>query len=79
MGCQRCKGLMIRDSFVDFRDDTGHLMFEGWRCLNCGEVVDPVVLTHRMDAPANPYRGRTRDRRMWERIRPEHQERHQVA
>jgi hypothetical protein len=68
MCCHRCKGLMIRDSFVDLRDDTGRLTFEGWRCLNCGEVVDPLVLVHRDDTPAGPYRGRTRDRRMWERV-----------
>jgi len=53
---------------MDLRDDTGHLDFLGWRCLNCGEVVDPVVLTHRVDAPTGPYQGRTRDRRMWERL-----------
>lgn len=68
MCCQRCNGLMIQDGFVDLRDDTGRLQFEGWRCLNCGEVVDPVVLTHRTEMPAGPYRGRTRDRRLWERL-----------
>lgn len=68
MGCRRCEGLMIRDSFLDLRDDTGRLEFEGWRCLNCGEVIDPVVLTHRIGTPEGPYRSRTRDRRMWERL-----------
>jgi len=68
MCCKRCNGLMIRDSFLDLRDDTGRLNFEGWRCLNCGEVVDPVVLTHRIEAPRGPYQGRTRDRRTWERL-----------
>jgi len=79
MGCQRCKGLMIPDSFVDFRDDTGHLMFKGWRCVNCGEVVDPLVLTHRMESPSAPYRSRTRDRRMWERNKLERREGHEAA
>lgn len=65
MCCGRCNGLMIRDSFLDLRDDMGSLQFDGWRCVNCGEVLDPVVLAHRMNPPA-PYRGRTRDRRMWE-------------
>lgn len=68
MYCKRCNGLMIRDSFLDLRDDTGRLTFEGWRCLNCGEVVDPVVLTHRIEVPTGPYQGRTRDRRTWERL-----------
>jgi len=68
MCCRRCNGFMMRDSFLDLRDDTGRLNFEGWRCLNCGEVIDPVVLTHRTDVPARPYQGKTRDRRMWERL-----------
>ena len=68
MNCQRCNGLMIHDSFLDLRDDTGRLGFDGWKCINCGEVVDPVVLTHRTEAPSHPYRSRTRDRRMWERL-----------
>lgn len=29
MHCQRCRGYMIRDSFVDLRDDTGRVLFEG--------------------------------------------------
>lgn len=59
---------MVRDSFVDLRDDTGRILFEGWRCVNCGEVIDPVVMTHRLDAPHAPYRSQTRDRRTWERL-----------
>ena len=23
-------------------------MFDGWRCLVCGEIVDPVILLHRL-------------------------------
>lgn len=79
MCCQRCNGCMIRDSFVDLKDDTGRIGFEAWRCLNCGEVIDPLVLTHRMETPSAPYRGRTRDRRTWERIRPEQLERNEAA
>jgi hypothetical protein len=58
---------MVQDRFMDIRDDTGNLEFPGWRCVNCGEVLDPVVLTHRIAGPTGPYRGRTRDRRTWER------------
>ncbi len=68
MGCQRCNGMMVPDCFVDLRDDTGHHKFEGWRCVNCGEVIDSVVLTHRIETPSGPYRGHTRDRRGWERL-----------
>lgn len=42
MKCPRCKKSMIRESYyVDFE------MFSGWRCIMCGEVVDPVILNNR--------------------------------
>lgn len=62
MKCTRCQGLMIREQFVDFWDDTGCHDFAGWRCLNCGEVVDPLVLMHRINGSNGPYRSRTRNR-----------------
>jgi hypothetical protein len=68
MSCQRCHGWMVRDSFCDLLDDTGTSVFQGWRCVNCGEVVDAVVLAHRMRQPETPYRGKKRDRRSWERL-----------
>jgi len=48
MNCSRCTGLMIRD---DLQDDTGLGRFVGWRCLICGEVLDPVILENRNTAP----------------------------
>ncbi len=68
MRCQRCQGCMIEDTCMDLRDDTGRIAFDAWRCVNCGEIIDAVVLTHRARKPAEPYRGRTRDRRLWERL-----------
>jgi len=68
MRCQRCHGLMVRDACVDLRDDTGHLMIQGWRCVNCGEIIDPVVLTNRIDELSLPDQRKTRDRRSWERL-----------
>ena len=48
MQCARCKGLMVIERFDDVRDDTGQIHFEGLRCLLCGEIVDPMILTNRM-------------------------------
>jgi uncharacterized OB-fold protein len=36
------QGLMIPDRFIDL-EETGHLWMTGWRCMNCGHVVDPVT------------------------------------
>lgn len=36
--CKRCDGLMVSE------DDTD---FNGWRCILCGERIDPVILAQR--------------------------------
>ena len=50
MQCPRCNGLMVLERFDDIRDDTGQIHFDGLRCLLCGEIVDPMILTNRMTA-----------------------------
>lgn len=49
--CSRCFGLRVTTHF-----GTGYSWaFDGWLCLNCGDVVDPVILTNRnsrADGPA---------------------------
>ncbi len=42
MHCPRCRGLLVQDVFYDLLDDTGHLRFNGWRCVCCGNVLDPL-------------------------------------
>ena len=63
MNCSRCTGLMIRD---DLQDETGLDQFVAWRCLICGEVLDPVILKNR-SAPPEPMgdRGRHDRGRHW--------------
>lgn len=38
--CHRCGGLMVPEQVHELAS------FE-WRCVSCGERVDPVILTHR--------------------------------
>lgn len=45
--CSRCEGLMVAEQYLDLRDDTGHLDFWARRCVQCGEVIDPVILQNR--------------------------------
>ncbi|HEY7528999.1 MAG TPA: hypothetical protein VH660_07585 [Candidatus Deferrimicrobiaceae bacterium] len=40
--CPRCNGVMVYERFQDMLD-----LFYAWRCLNCGEIVDPVVAKNR--------------------------------
>jgi hypothetical protein len=45
--CWRCGGLMVIEHCFDFLDDTGRLDFPAQRCVQCGELVDPVILMNR--------------------------------
>jgi hypothetical protein len=42
---------MVYERFQDLLD-----LFYAWRCLNCGEIVDPVVAQNR--EPAKKYKKR---------------------
>ncbi len=59
MQCPRCKGVMVQDVFEDLMDDTGSLFFKGWRCITCGEILDPIIATNRESRPS-PLLGRAR-------------------
>ncbi len=48
MSCSRCHGLMVRDHFLDFDGTIGHMWANGYRCMNCGNVHDPVIEQHRL-------------------------------
>ncbi|MCX5724026.1 MAG: hypothetical protein NTX84_05835 [Nitrospirae bacterium] len=45
--CSRCGGLMVGDCCMDLLNSTGELEFAASRCVQCGEVVDPVILSNR--------------------------------
>jgi len=45
--CPRCGGLMVSERCVDLLDDTGRFYFSAGRCIQCGELIDPVILSHR--------------------------------
>ena len=40
--CLRCKGAMMYDRFYGLQGQ-----FWGWKCVICGEIVDPVILENR--------------------------------
>jgi hypothetical protein len=42
MRCQRCDGIMVSEEFYGLDD-----VFSGWRCIFCGEIIDPVILKNR--------------------------------
>ena len=48
MRCARCDGLMVREKFEDLGGlGSGDHEYAGWRCINCGAIVDPAIASHR--------------------------------
>ena len=45
--CTRCGGLMVDDFCMDVLGNIGEAEFAAKRCVQCGEVVDPVILRNR--------------------------------
>jgi hypothetical protein len=45
--CTRCGGLMVQDSCLDVLGNMGESEFVAKRCVQCGEVVDSVILLNR--------------------------------
>jgi hypothetical protein len=50
---------MIKETWMDLKDEAGIIKVMVFHCLNCGEVVDPLILKHRKMAPP-PMIGRAR-------------------
>jgi hypothetical protein len=45
--CRRCGGLMVGEFCLDLLNGTGELEFLASRCVQCGEIIDPVILQNR--------------------------------
>jgi hypothetical protein len=45
--CTRCSGLMVTDFYMDLLFCIGETEFAAQRCVQCGEIVDPVILRNR--------------------------------
>jgi hypothetical protein len=48
MECTRCDGLMVADNLIDIQESSVPMWMKGWRCVSCGNIVDPLILRHRI-------------------------------
>ena len=48
INCQRCGGRMAFQKFYGEEN-----VFFGWHCLTCGEILDSVILLHRLSQNAD--------------------------
>ena len=52
MTCERCNGLMVREQICDLQGRSSRLCVDGYRCLLCGDLVDALILEHRIRSTA---------------------------
>jgi RNase P subunit RPR2 len=64
MTCRRCNGLMIQERYDDLKLGSAGYEISGWRCLNCGAIVDASIATHHHSThktePDQPLKQRTK-------------------
>ena len=56
MHCTRCDGLMVTDSLIDLLESSVPMWMKGWRCVSCGNIIDPLIMKHRMIQQAGAMR-----------------------
>ncbi len=44
---------MVNDSYLDLLNNVGESKFSAKRCVQCGEIVDPVILSNRQQLRQN--------------------------
>ena len=56
MRCARCDGLMVTDNLIDMQESSIPMWMRGWRCVSCGNFIDPLIQKHRMIQQAGALR-----------------------
>lgn len=66
MQCARCDGLLISERQASVVDNVKDRQLQATRCVNCGAIDDPVIISNRLRAchPASmSLRGMGRGRK----------------
>ena len=51
--CVRCGGLLVHSYTAALERDVSGRPVTLWRCVNCGDCVDPFILANRWKGPAS--------------------------
>ena len=60
--CPRCGGCLVIEDFVDLGGSWRAPVTASWRCMNCGNRVDELILQHQHIPLQRPIRGGSRSR-----------------
>lgn len=58
--CTRCGGFMVSHWCMNVNYDAGGMEILTKRCLQCGEVIDPVILENRLNPKREALKKKTR-------------------
>jgi RNase P subunit RPR2 len=58
--CSRCGGFMVSHWCMNVNYDAGGMEILTQRCLQCGEVIDPVILENRLNPEREAMKKKTR-------------------
>lgn len=47
MICDRCGGFQRWSHFENLGGASGSWAYDGWLCINCGDIVDPLIVNNR--------------------------------
>ncbi len=46
--CRRCGGILVNEQCMDLAESEGGSRFWASRCVQCGDLIDPVILRNRL-------------------------------
>lgn len=49
--CRRCGGMLVNEQCIDLAGSEGGARFCATRCVQCGDLIDPVILRNRHKPP----------------------------
>lgn len=62
MPCRRCSGMMIKDRALDEIGRAEHFI---WRCILCGDIIDPIILINRANFSPSKKKSYVRRTILW--------------
>ena len=57
MNCPRCAGLMEKIDLFDFKFEIQRPIIGAWHCINCGEILDHLIVFNREVHPEVRFSG----------------------
>lgn len=51
ISCRRCGGMLVNEQCMDLAESASGYSFWGSRCIQCGDIIDPLILQNRLMPP----------------------------